>query len=237
MMIDHLSGMTAGVGKTTGKTTGGANAGIGIAYIYCDYRDQKNQNIANIVGSITNQLLESLTNEDIDRISDEVKLAEKMKGRQVSLDIAMCMLKVVLKLFDHTFICIDAVDELEVETQCSFMKSLREICTINDSSGGILLCFTARPHVKDMVTKILGENSQSVTITANDDDIHKYILHKLETDRYPKLVNDELEQQLLTKIPMSSQGMYVHAPASIGSRIKRRCYIFGILYLPVMYLG
>ena len=213
MMIDHLSGKTTRVGKTTGKTTGGADARTAIAYIYCDYRDQNNQNVTNMVGSITNQLLESLTNEDLDRIGEEMKLEEKMK-KQVSLDFATCMMKLVLKLFDHTFICLDALDELEVETQCSFMKSLREIFNINDSqcsTGGVFLCFTARPHVKDMVTQILGENSQSVTITANDDDIHKYILHKLGNDPYPKLVNDDLKEQLLTKVPINSQGMYVYA--------------------------
>ena len=207
-MIDHLSSKISGTGKTSGSAFG--NSKTGIAYIYCDYRDQKIQNITNIIGSITSQLLESLTYHDLDRICEEVKFEKARKQKDSSPDFTMRMLKLVLKMFDHTFICLDAIDELEVETQCSFMKSLHKIFNINDSqcsSGRILLCFTARPHVNDMVTQILGEKPLSVTITANDDDIHKYILHKLETDPHPKLVNDDLKEQLLTKIPMNSQGM------------------------------
>ena len=198
--------------------TGAGNSRIGIAYIYCDYRQQKNQTTTNIIGSVTNQLLESLTDHDLNRICEEKKLEQEMKQKQASPNFTMGMLKLVLKMFDHTFICLDALDELEMETQSSLLKSVQEILNeTKNTPGSISLCFTARPHVKDMVIQILGENnSQSMTITANDDDLRKYILHELANDPHPKRMNNNLREQLLNKIPTNSRGMYVHVPTPIA---------------------
>ena len=199
-MIDHLLAKAAGSG----------NHKTGIAYIYCDYRDQRNQNLTNIIGSITNQLLKSLTYQDLNSICEEIKIEEEMEQNQVNLNFTMRMLKLTLKMFDHTFICLDAIDELEMKTQSTFMQSVQNILKGTPNfPGGISFCFTARPHVRDIVTEILGKNSQSGTITANDDDIRKYILHELACDLHPKLMNDDLKEQLLIEIPMNSRGMYV----------------------------
>ena len=120
-------------------------------------------------------------------------------------------------MFDQTFICIDAIDEMETDNQTAFMKIMREIlhqpCDripgTRTPPAGTLLFFTARLHIKDMVTQVLGPgiDSQSVTITANHEDIRKYILHLLDLDSHPKLMNNDLKEQLLTRIPENSQGM------------------------------
>ena len=116
-MIDYLFVRTIG--------TGGSR--IGIAYIYCDYWDQINQNIMNMIGSLTSQLLGFITDYRLHEICEEIKLEDKMKKKQGSLNIIICILKLVLKTFDHTFICPDAIDELETKTRSSFLKSIHEM--------------------------------------------------------------------------------------------------------------
>ena len=200
MMIEHLYA----------KPDRG-NSKTGIAYVYCDYRDQKDQSITNIIGSLTSQLLGHLVEQDLNTACKQIEEERYKEGTSPSLPCALRLLKFVSDMFEQTFICLDAIDELETKTQTLFMKSVKDIfdglCT--QDSLGIFLCFTARPHVKDLVTQVLGDIPQSLTITANDDDIRKYIVHQLDLDPHPQLINDDLRQQLLTKIPMNSQGMYV----------------------------
>ena len=193
MMIDQLYAKTIDYPKA------------GIIYLYCDYRDQVNQNIINIIGSLTNQLLALLNKEVFDAIYDQLQIEGKVKQYQ-TLQSIMTILHLVCKMFDQVFICLDAIDELETETQTAFMKSFQEIIS-RTGSGKIFLFFTARPHVKDIVTQALGHHLRSVTVMAHDDDIQKYILHQLDIDPYRKLMNDDLRDQLLIKVPQNSRGM------------------------------
>ena len=199
MMIDQLCANTAKAPKS------------GVTFLYCDYRDQINQNIVNIIGSICNQLLNLLNREELDTICIQIE-EQHEKNHHLSREFIQNTLHSMCKMFDQVFICLDAIDELKTETRTALMKSFQELMNMSnysstDTSGGIFLYFAARSHVKEMVTQTLGNQVHSLTITANCYDIQKYILHQLQIDPHPKLMNDDLRQQLLTKIPKSSQGM------------------------------
>lgn len=189
------------------------NPCIGVVYLYCDYRDQGNQNLTNIIGSLVNQLLERLSEKDFDNIYKQIEEKRKKETHPIAnLTFMKDILHMVSRGFNRLFICFDAIDELETEVQIALMQSVKEIIdfscsTETNASTETFLCFTARDHVKDMVTQRLGSNPWSVNIIATDDDIQKYIAHQLDIDPHGKLMNEDLRQQLLTQIPKISQGM------------------------------
>ena len=155
-------------------------------------------------------MLELLSDEDSNTIYIQIEEQYKKK-KHLGEEFRLQILHSVCKMFDRIFICLDAIDELQTETQTDCLKSFQQIitksCKHSTNTSGIFLFFTARPHVKDMITQSLGNYPRSVIIKANDDDIQKYILHQLDIDPHPKLMNNDLRQHLLKQVPKNSQGM------------------------------
>jgi hypothetical protein len=105
-VIDHL------IKSNTTKSN------IGLAYIYCDYRDQKEQTTKHILGSIIKQLLRQLSTipEDI----TELWHTHQDGNTPLTLDAIADTLPTTSKLFNQTYICLDALDELRACTNYSY---------------------------------------------------------------------------------------------------------------------
>ena len=82
---------------------------VGVAVIYCDYRDTTSQTPVNILGSILQQFLFVVMP---NQVYHQLKLI-KAQGKGVEIGDISQMLKMTLNHFDWTFIYIDTLDELE----------------------------------------------------------------------------------------------------------------------------
>ena len=85
-----------------------------VAYIYGDYRDQAIQSPANILRSILQQLL---TGSHITKTQMSEEITGRLPGiwkrnNIVKMEDVEAILKLTLSLFEHTYVCIDALDEL-----------------------------------------------------------------------------------------------------------------------------
>ena len=169
--------------------------------MYCDYRDQIQQTIGNIIGTIIKQLLRELP--AIPKEIMEIWRKQPSGRSPPQLDLEN-VLHITGKHFDHTYICLDALDEC---------RDFSELLTILQRGlPSIRLFSTGRNHVQNAVRKKV-EHAQIIPIEATDSDIRMMIQEDINKDREndPDLMDGKLEQDIIEKISASARGMLVIA--------------------------
>lgn len=177
----------------------------GIAFLYCDYRDQDGQNLAKMIGSLAKQLLRQVTS-----VPDEIQeiYKENLKENQpMTIENGQEILSLAIREFNLVYICIDAIDECEPEVRSQFLRFLKPL-----SSTSIHIFLTGRPNVEAEVTGVLVNFSpKTVPIMAKDEDIRTFLSQKISGDRYDYLdiMDEKLKAEIIEKIATRSRGMYV----------------------------
>ena len=210
-MIDYLRGDWKGLSP---KNT------VGVACFYCDYRDQPTQKDAEIIGSLVAQFLAGLREVPAD-ILNEFTDAEK-KDTKLELHQSLSMLESLVGVYDNSFLCIDALDELEVEAQQALLRAMKELLSSGNGQKTRIL-FTGRPHIKSHIlqhfTMAASSTGREIEIVASEDDILCFLLHYIEAkDPIPdkSAMNDDLRCKIITTITKKSGGMYV-SPLRVNS--------------------
>jgi hypothetical protein len=176
---------------------------VGLAHMYCNFKNQQNQDIRTLLASVLKQLcqqrpdipevIKSLHNQHL-RLQTKPRIEELFKA-----------IEAVSALYQRVYLVIDALDEWnEIEADRSFM--LRELLSIQAKTG-LNLFVTSRPILD--IKKILCAYP-SVEISASPADIALYIdghQHMLPgfVGRTPGLL-DTIKETLAK----ASQGMYVY---------------------------
>lgn len=179
-----------------------------VAYIYCDYRDQKQHNLGNIVGSILKQLLtatSTVPDHEVVRILESIE--------QDAINELVYNVSQVLKLAaPHRngagpFICIDALDELEPQVRLKLLKALQTVFT----TARIFL--TARPDIKSEVDSILEvsqcRDDHEINIIPDPAEVRSYLSHEIALDMAsnPDDMNEQLKEQILDTLMSKATGM------------------------------
>ena len=176
---------------------------IGIACLYADYKDQTNQNLVHILGSLLRQFLttalEPIPNEVIQKLHDIQR-----RGGKVGTEDILAMLEVRLQQLKRAFICIDAVDELEPRVQRQLLEVLKEL-----SADITRLFLTGRGHIEIEVQKCLLPIGQEckIIISASEQDIQEFLEQQIMNDLNPDAMDEELAKKIITAIIEKSQGM------------------------------
>jgi len=174
-----------------------------VAYLYCDYRDQTSQTVVNILGSVLRQFLStaSYVPETIITTLESIKKKDQKAGIG---DISK-MLKVLLPHLHRSFLCLDALDELESRTRFTLLKALRT------EFGTAHIFLTARPPIEPEVNGPLQIQLDAMHIEANEDDIRGFLIHEIEEDMNinPGDMNEQLREEILDAIISKAGGMYV----------------------------
>jgi len=173
-----------------------------VAYIYCDYRDQTNQTMVNILGSLLRQLL--ATAPFVPEAITTLLESRQKKDQRVEVGDISQMLKILLPQLRCSFICLDALDELEPRTRLALLSALRT------EFGTVRLFITGRPHVQPEVDTTLQTQLEAMHLTADKGDIRGYLTHEIEQDKKinPGDMNDELQEEILEEITSKADGMY-----------------------------
>ena len=117
------------------------------------------------------------------------------------------MLKLTMQQLVGSFICIDALDELEPNTRRQLLEKLKEMTT---HTTHLRLFLTGRKHIQPEVHKQFEIPSEyEVEIVASPDDVQKYLRGEIAQDAIPDAINEPLENEILTTLVERSQGMYV----------------------------
>jgi hypothetical protein len=171
---------------------------LGLAYVYCDYRDQAGQTIENIFGAMIKQLIMRLP-----KIPEALaKLYEEQKSRDEPLRStdAVDLLQTIFTKFSKVYVCLDALDE--VRNLRGLLKTLRESLTY------VQIFFTGHHHVQSTVQEYFKEEN-FISIEARESDIRLFIEHEIggANDLEPRAMNDKLRERISNEVIKSAEGV------------------------------
>ena len=179
------------------------HGGENVAYMYCDYRDKTNQTVANILGSLLQQLLITapLVPAGIIALLESIQ----RKKQIVEAEDVSQMLKILLPQLNRSFICLDALDELAPRTRFALLKAFHA------DFGNVHIFLTGRPHIQPEVDRALRTKVDAMHIIADDGDIRGYLRQEIEEDMNinPDDMNEQLKEEILDTITRKAKGMYV----------------------------
>jgi hypothetical protein len=147
---------------------------VAITYIYCSYKEQRDQTVLNLIASLLKQLVQrnAVISEKI------ISLYNSHIKKQTPLMLEECsnLLKSEARRFSKVFMVIDALDECS-ESSGTRMSFLTEIQKLQPS---IHLLVTSR-YIPPIDREF--EKASHVEIRASDDDIRRYIESRIERER------------------------------------------------------
>jgi hypothetical protein len=168
-----------------------------LIYIYCDYRDKGKQDVCSIIGELAKQLfLQSRTpSDEIWRLFDKRTSITKEKAQKI--------FTLLLRGFDSTFICIDALDECEPQSRGAL---LRFFGTFDD--GTLHLFCTSRTSVESEATKLLKPlGTTTMQISAHDEDLRRHIAVQIAQVRHEKAMDMQLQEDITDELLSRSQNL------------------------------
>jgi Cdc6-like AAA superfamily ATPase len=164
------------------------NDAYGVAYIYCNYKSQAEQDVASILAAILKQLVQSRpsTLGSVERLH----LEHAGRGTKPSLDDIYSALRDVLAQYPYVHIVVDALDECHSEIR-------RQLCTkLLDLQMGadMRLLVTSRfvPDVEHAFRRAL-----RLEVKASDEDVKQFVVGQIH--RLPGFVQRSAPLQKLVQ--------------------------------------
>jgi hypothetical protein len=175
---------------------------IGLAYIFCNYKAQAEQNITSLLAAILKQLVQarpSIT-EPVSRLYEQ----HSTRRTRPSLEEICNTLQIVLKNFSSVHIIIDALDECSDQdgTRRRLLAKLRDL----RQEADLRLMFTSR-FIPDIESEF--RSVPMLEVRASDADVTRFVRGQM--DRLPKCVrrDHKLQGFVEDKIVEAADGMLV----------------------------
>ncbi|KAF8537641.1 ankyrin repeat-containing domain protein [Trichophaea hybrida] len=187
------------------------NEDIGIAYIYCDYADQKDQTTEMIIASFAKQL--SVIKPSI--CGQIQKLYKACNDGKIQPDLFRLTetLRNLCMGFKQVFFVLDALDECVDTVRKSLLDQLERV---DHSTARLFL--TSRPHLLDMDERY-GKYPQ-IPITAKNQDIRQFLQIKIEEDaRLSRLIKNKqsFKDEVIDTITSNAMDMFLLAELQFNS--------------------
>ncbi|OTB16284.1 hypothetical protein K445DRAFT_47805, partial [Daldinia sp. EC12] len=203
--IEHMEDVTDG------------DANTAILFTFCDYRKNSIQNRLNLLASLWRQLLRRrcLASWECDEL--ENKYEGPGRRRRPSADEMLEMLHREMTRYSKIYILVDGLDELEsgvrhdlIRSHANSTHSLNILVTAR-TRGRETQHFDAAPHLE---------------LKASDDDLHKYVAHRLHAADTQTLRKHIARDRTLTRdiqdnIVQKAQGMFLLARLHIGAIVGK----------------
>jgi hypothetical protein len=178
------------------------DANIGIAYLYCNFRQQQEQKPTDLLLSLLKQLLQKRPS-----VPENVKTFYKRhKNKQTwpSFEKISKVLQSVVADYFRAFIIIDALDECQV-SDGGRRRFLSEIFNLQAKTG--INIFSTSRFIPEIMKEF--EGSILLEIRASSEDVQRYLEGHMS--QLPSFVsrNADLQEEIKTKIVQAVDGMYV----------------------------
>ncbi|KIX09816.1 uncharacterized protein Z518_00897 [Rhinocladiella mackenziei CBS 650.93] len=185
---------------------------VGIAYLYCDYMRQHEQNYGNLVAGLLRQLSQvpPVIPIHVKRLYDR----HEMRQSHPSVDELSNALEVVVAQFDRVFVIIDALDECHEIARASLVARLSSLQT----RCGV--CFLVTSRCSDALAGL--ERYERLEIRAKTADICAYLQESVTL--LPDFVTGDtnLLEDVKTQVSNAADGMFLLASFHLKSLIKAR---------------
>ncbi len=178
-------------------------ANIGIAYLYCNYRQQQQQKAKDLLSSLLKQLAQRQPS-----VAAEVKkLYEQHRAKKTApsfYDIVQ-VLQSTIQLYSRVFIIVDALDECQVSNGVR-KRFLSELFNLQ-AKAEVNLLATSR-FIPDIEKEF--EDSIILEIRATKEDVQRYLDGHMS--RLPRCVsqNHILQGEIASGTIKAVDGMYMH---------------------------
>jgi hypothetical protein len=170
----------------------------GVAYVFCNYTTQHEQDSCSLLAAILKQLAHGQAMEPVERLYQQHAHHET----KASLDEIYEALKQVLEHYNTTYIVVDALDECPAEdgTRSQFPAKLRDLQLGHD----VRLMVTSRSE-RDIVDAFT--DVSRLEVRASTEDVERFV--KGQTERMPKIIQREpaLQEMIQERIVQASDGM------------------------------
>lgn len=178
------------------------NSSHGVAYIYCNYKAQDEQDASSMLAAILKQLVQVRPSivEPVERLHKQ----HANRGTRPSLDEMFGALRDVVASYSTIYIVIDALDECrDIDgTRRQLLARLQELQTRMD----VHLLVTSRfiPEIMDAFREAL-----RLEVRASSEDVKRFVAGKMY--QLPKCIqrNLALQKMVQKKIVEAVDGMYV----------------------------
>ncbi|UKZ80979.1 hypothetical protein TrVFT333_008745 [Trichoderma virens FT-333] len=145
------------------------NQSVGIAYIYCDYKQQGDQDIEGLLASLLKQLLRSQT--CLPQSITELFARHQEENTRPSHDELFENLECVVQLFKTAFLIIDAMDECQLSSLKQLLSRLFNLQERHD----IRIFATSRPVLEIMNEFPKDEKISILDVRANPRDVLAFL--------------------------------------------------------------
>jgi NACHT domain len=190
----------------------GNDANVAIAYVYCNFRQQMQQNPKALLASLLKQLLQRRPFVP-ECIMTLFKRHDNERTRPPLQEISKA-LHTIVKAFTKTFIIIDALDECQ-NSDGGRRKLLSEIFELQAKTD--VSFFATSRCIPEMRKEF--ESSISVEIRASQDDVQTYLDGHMSKLPLCVLRNSDLQEEIKTEIMKAVDGMCVLAPHTFSAGI------------------
>ncbi|KAJ7591869.1 hypothetical protein C8J56DRAFT_1162465 [Mycena floridula] len=201
-VIDHLQKLTQG------------QPGVGVAYIFCDYRQSSIQGAIDVIGSVLRQLL--INSREIPASLHSIHNCYKAVPPQPrTLHDFTTALEAQIQLYSRVYLVIDALDESSSETRDILISTVHRLA----ESGHLHVLVTSRQTIGDEFA-----NDSQIHIWANDGDIRRYITQRIRDGKeLQKVVNGDetLQDEIINKVTEKADGMFLLVRLHLDSLTKK----------------
>ncbi|KAH8696897.1 ankyrin repeat domain-containing protein [Phaeosphaeriaceae sp. PMI808] len=184
------------------------NSAYGVAYIYCNYKSQADQDTASILAAILKQLGQGRPSAlgPVERLHHK----HASRGTRPSLDDAFSALRDVVAQYPYVFIVVDALDECQRETRRQLLSKLLAL----QKEADIRLTATSRfvPDVEDALRPAI-----RLEVKASNEDVKQFMVGQI--CRLPRCVqrNKALQDLVQERVVEAVDGMFLLTRLHIDS--------------------
>jgi Cdc6-like AAA superfamily ATPase len=180
----------------------GHDPAIGIAYLYCNFRQQDEQRPTDLILNLLKQFIQGQPS--IPEIVQNLYSHHKPKQTRPSPGEFLSVLHHVTASYKKAFIIIDALDECQVSHGgCEIF--LREILSLQAKAK--MNIFVTSRFIEEVQAKF--DKSIKLKIYANDTDVQKYLDNRLQNFPSSVVKDHSLQAEIKSKIAKAVDGMYV----------------------------
>ena len=178
----------------------GNDGSIGIAYLYCNFRQRQDQRPVDLLASLLGQLVQGQPS--VSNSMQSLYESHKAKQTRPSFDEISHALQSIMASYSRTFIVIDALDECGI-SDGSYRKFLSDIFNLQAKTKANL--FATSRLIPDITDEFRG--SPSLEIRANDGDVRRYLDGHMSQLRSFVSRNPKLQDEIKTEIVKAVDGM------------------------------
>ncbi|KFY91029.1 hypothetical protein V498_05706, partial [Pseudogymnoascus sp. VKM F-4517 (FW-2822)] len=191
------------------------DANTGIAYLYCNFRRQDEQNADGLLASLLKQLAQGLypLPESVKSLYDSHK---KNRTRPAFNELSST-LQSVAALYSTSFIVVDALDECQTSGGCR-TKLLTEMFALQSKFRANI--FATSRFIPEIEVQF--KNSMQLEIQASDHDVQRYLDGHMSELSTCVLRSSELQGEIKAAIVKAVNGMFLLAQLHFDSLKGRK---------------